>query len=444
MSKWKSRIVGQGEESPEHILANPFNFRNHPKIQREALAGALNELGWIQQVIINRTTGHLIDGHLRVDLALERREPAVPVVYVELTEAEEKIALATIDPISAMAEQDQAMLDRILEDIGTVGDDQLQAFLSSLHSLEDEPEEGNTDPDACPTPRAIHASQEGQVWILGDHRLMVADGTVQANVDRLCDGEAIDLVWTDPPYNVDDHGSDGKTIANDKMSDAKFREFLVALFTTACAVTKPGGPIYIAHADSEGYNFRGAMMEAGWDMKQCLIWRKNSMVLGRQDYQWQHEPILYGWKPGAAHAWYGEFNKKTIIDDAPDLKAMDKQELLNYARLLRNALNTSVIEEDKPARNEDHPTMKPVRLIVHMLKNSSRRGDTVLDLCGGSGSTLIAAEQLGRRARLMELDPVYADVIIRRWQEFTGRTAILESTSEPYQAPTGEPVEVEA
>lgn len=435
MSKWQSRIVGEGTESPEQILANPLNFRNHPKHQKDALRGTLNTVGWVQRIIINKTTGHLIDGHLRVELAMDDGETEVPVIYVELTEREERIALASLDPIAALAEQDQDTLDELLDSIIDVEDDDLAAFLATLHSPEDGTEpvtEGLTDDDDCPDLGASHTSQRGDVWVLGNHRLMCGDGTSIDDVEALTDGEQVDMVWTDPPYNVNYEGKtkDALKIDNDEMDDGQFRQFLRDLFTTAFMVTKPGGPVYVAHADSEGVNFRSALMEAGFLLKQCIIWVKNTMVLGRQDYQWQHEPILYGWKPGAAHKWYGEFNKKTVIDDTPNIKEMSKGELVNQIRALQNALNTSALHFDKPSRNAEHPTMKPVELVAHMVKNSSRRGDQILDLCGGSGSTLIAAEKYGRHARLMEYDPRYADVIIKRWQDYTGQKAIHAGTGQ--------------
>lgn len=430
---WRNRIVGHGNEAPDQLLANPFNFRKHPKHQRDALRGAMREIGVIQRVIVNRTTGHLIDGHLRVDLALEQREPSVEVLYVELTEAEERVALASLDPIGALAETDVDILAGLLDGI-TVADDDLAAFLESMRPQDPDAEKpGNTDPDQVPDLQPAAITRPGDTWILGPHRLMCGDSTSIDAVARLADGE-IDLIWTDPPYNVAYEGKtkDALTIQNDQMSGTAFLQFLRDLFSAACAVARPGAPIYVAHADSEGQNFRQALTEAGFLYKQCLVWVKNTMVLGRQDYQWQHEPIMYGWKPGAAHSWFGEFNKKTVIDDQPDTRAMDKSELLNEVRRLRNALNASIIREDKPSRSGEHPTMKPVRLILHMLKNSSTTGSRVLDLCGGSGSTMIACEQIGRHARLMEIDPRYCDVIVRRWQEFAGAEARLEATGQTF------------
>ncbi|WP_345194305.1 site-specific DNA-methyltransferase, partial [Kistimonas scapharcae] len=254
------------------------------------------------------------------------------------------------------------------------------------------------------------------------------------HVERLVDNQLVDMVWTDPPYNVDYEGKTKASlkIDNDSMGDSQFRQFLRDLFTSAFTVTKEGGPIYVAHADTEGVNFRLALQEAGFYLKQVLIWVKSSSVMGRQDYHWQHEPILYGWKPGAAHVWYGERNKKTVLDEEPKTKDLDKNALAQEVKELRNRLCGTVIREDKPNASREHPTMKPVDLIISMVRNSSKRGDSVLDLCGGSGSTLIACEKLGRSSRVMELDPHYCDVIIRRWQKFTGQDAVLESSGQTF------------
>ena len=423
--KWENRIVSSGTEDPEQLLANPLNFRRHPAHQKKAMTGVLSEIGWIQDVIVNKVTGHIIDGHLRVELAMQRSEK-VPVKYVELSEHEEKIALASIDPIGALAEQDQAMLDDLIEDIGTVENDDLSAFLDSMLSdgpdLDEAEEEGLIDDDECPDAPTESVIKPGDVFILGDHRVICGDSTNMDDIDKLMAGEQADMLWIDPPYNAD----------NDNVDDSAFRNFLRDLFSNCTAVMKAGSPFYIAHADSEGYNFRGAAQESGLDVKQCLIWVNNSIAFCRQDHHWQHEPILYGWKPGAAHKWYGEFNKSTVIDEQPKVNDLDRSELMNLVRELRNTLATTVIREDKPKANGDHPTMKPIRLIGLHLKNSTRRGDVVIDFCGGSGSTLIACEKLGRKARLCELSPTYAQVIVERWQEFTGKDAILEDTGQTF------------
>jgi DNA modification methylase len=427
-SAFRSRIVGSGTASPAEILANPRNWRQHPEEQEAALEGLLKDVGWVQQVIVNRTTGHLVDGHLRVALAKKRGEPQVPVIFVELNEEEERLVLATIDPIGGLAQTDQGMLDALLE--GVASDHEgLQALLDSLVSQpEEEPVEGETDEDETPGPRVIPTTRPGDVWLLGDHRLLCGDSTSAEDVARAA-GQSIDCVWTDPPYNVAYEGGtkDKLTIMNDAMDGARFRAFLTDAFTAAFKVCREGAPIYIAHADIEGLNFRTAMTDAGWLHKQSLVWVKNSLVLGRQDYQWQHEPILYGWKPGAGHSWYGERNKTTVLDDDIDLDKADKATLLRLLKDLKEHPST-VIREDKPTRNDVHPTMKPVGLIERMVLNSTRPGDTVLDLFGGSGSTLIACHKHRRRARLLELDPIYCDVIVRRWQDYAGAEAILEST----------------
>ncbi|BCK39389.1 hypothetical protein KUN2590_03440 [Streptococcus pyogenes] len=213
---------------------------------------------------------------------------------------------------------------------------------------------------------------------------------------KLMNGELADLLLTDPPYNVAYEGKtkDSLTIKNDSMDNDSFRQFLVNAFSSANEVMKPGAVFYIWHADSEGYNFRGACFDIGWTVRQCLIWNKNSMVLGRQDYHWKHEPCLYGWKDGAGHLW-----------------ASDRKQ-------------TTVIDYEKPQRNGVHPTMKPVGLFDYQIKNNTKGSDIVLDLFGGSGTTLIACESNGRHARLMEYDPKYVDVIIKRWEELTGESVI--------------------
>lgn len=207
----------------------------------------------------------------------------------------------------------------------------------------------------------------------------------------------VDLLLTDPPYNVDYEGKtkDKLKIQNDKMDDEKFREFLRSAFFCADSVMKPGAVFYIWHADSEGYNFRGACRDVGWEVRQCLIWKKNSMVMGRQDYQWKHEPCLYGWKGGAGHLW-----------------AADRKQ-------------TTILEFDRPTQSALHPTMKPIALFDYQIRNNTKGGDIVLDLFGGSGTTIMACEQNGRCGYVMEYDPRYVDVIIKRWEEFTGLKAEL-------------------
>jgi DNA modification methylase len=448
ITEWANRIVSSGYENPDQLLANPYNFRHHPKNQKDAMIGTLDQIGWIQDVIVNKTTGHIIDGHLRVELALQQNAK-VPVKYVELTEKEELIALATLDPIGALADQHQGELDQLIDDIGEVDNDNLSDFLAGLMSNgieEDEETEGQTDEDDLPDLDATSNINPGDVWILGDHKVICGDSLSMEYISALMGDDQADCLWIDPPYNVDyaakqkalnqsgmkKGGRNQEEIENDKMPDDLFYEFLKNLFTSCCSVLKPGAPFYVAHSDWETVNFRLAITAAGLNQTQCLVWVKQMFSLCRQDHHWIHEPILYGWKPGAAHKWYGEFNKTTVIDDQPDVKKMDRSELVNYVRELRNTLGTTIVREDKPQKSIYHPTIKPVRLITSQLKNSTRKGDIVIDFCGGSGSSLIACEKLGRRARVCELSPKYVKVIIKRWQDYTGQQATLEDTGQTF------------
>ena len=240
-------------------------------------------------------------------------------------------------------------------------------------------------------------AKKGDIYQLGNHRLMCGDSTSIDDVEKLMNGNKADMLLTDPPYNVDYEGKtkDKLKIKNDSMDNDSFRQFLRDAFTSADTVMKQGAVFYIWHADSEGYNFRGACFDIGWKVRQCIIWNKNCMVMGRQDYQWKHEPCLYGWKDGASHLWASDRKQTTVIDMA------------------------------KPVKSDLHPTMKPVALFDYQIKNNTKGGDIVLDLFGGSGTTIMACEQNNRIAYSMEFDPHYVDVIIARWEKFTGQKAVL-------------------
>lgn len=288
--------------------------------------------------------------------------------------------------------------------------------------------------------------RNGDVWQLGDHRLMCGDSTSENDVALLMDGNKADLLLTDPPYNVDYEGSDGQKIKNDKMGDSAFLNFLTDAFTAANNVLRPGCAIYIWHADSEGYNFRSAFKAAGWTLRQCLIWVKNSLVLGRQDYQWKHEPCLYGWKDGAAHYFTNSRSETTTIEDEGlDFEKMKKNQRVQLLKdIYSDKVETTVIHENKPARNAEHPTMKPIRLLARLIRNSSRQGQNVLDTFGGSGSTLIACEQMNRTCYTMELDPHYCDVIIARWEKLTRKKAVkISNHKEDYEKSKGHSTEGE-
>ena len=278
-------------------------------------------------------------------------------------------------------------------------------------------------------------TKRGQLWQLGRHRLLIGDSTDTGDVERLTEGEAMDLCVTDPPYNVNYEGgtADQMTILNDNMDEHSFYNFLRDFYAQMMRALKPGGSYYIFHADSNGLTFRAALHEAGGQVKQNLVWVKNSLVLGRQDYQWKHEPILYGWKEGAGHYFVNDRCQTTTFEDQADPEEMTREELIRYAAFLQARLDgipNSVFKENKPAKNDLHPTMKPVALCAKLIQNSSKRGERVIDFFGGSGSTLMACEETGRTCYAMELDEKYAEVIITRWEETTGERAVLLNGAE--------------
>lgn len=273
---------------------------------------------------------------------------------------------------------------------------------------------------------------------------MCGDSTSMASFSQLMGDDKADIMFTDPPYNVAYNSKLAGSIKNDDMENAEFKKFLLGFYRCAFNVMKPGASAYIFHADTEGLNFRAAFTEAGFKLSGCLIWQKDSLVLGRSDFQWQHEPCLYGWKPGASHRWFGGRKETTIIkygQKSPIRKREDGNWVIEVgdsilvvsgeARI--EEFPSSVIFHEKPRRSENHPTMKPVTLVEKFLRFSARSSDIVIDAFGGSGSTLIAAERSGMKARLMELDEKYVDVIINRWQDFTGKTATLIATGETFE-----------
>jgi DNA modification methylase len=267
---------------------------------------------------------------------------------------------------------------------------------------------------------------------------MCGDSTDKEMVARLMDGTYADMMMTDPPYNVD-YGEKAEAInpygyhfstrhiENDKMSDVAFLAFLTSAFDCARDSLKNGASFYIWHASSTLYEFETALKQAGLQTRQQLIWNKSSMVLGRQDYQWKHEPCLYGWKDGAGHYFVDDRKQTTVFEDAhPNFKKMKKDELVNLLdEIYSDKISATVISESKPSSSAEHPTMKPIKLMARLIKNSSKPAETVVDIFGGSGSTLIACEQLDRTCYMMELDCKYVDVIIKRWENLTGETAVL-------------------
>lgn len=319
-------------------------------------------------------------------------------------------------------EWDAEFLEECGFDFGTFYDG--EAEQKEVESIE-KVEEDNFDEDMEPV---VCRCKRGEVWQLGNHRVMCGDSTSAEDVEKLRGGVLADMLCTDPPYNVDYQGGTGEKlkIMNDKMSDKSFLDFLTNAMLCADKALKNGASIYVWHADSEGLNFRKAFKAAGWKLRQCLIWVKNTLVLGRQDYQWKHEPCLYGWKDGAGHYFCDLRSETTTIEDKPqEWNKMCKAELIALLKeIYSDKVETSIIREDKPARNAEHPTMKPIKLLARLIRNSTRKGAVVLDTFGGSGSTLIACEQLNRKCLMMELDPHYCDVILARWEKLTGQTAV--------------------
>lgn len=289
-------------------------------------------------------------------------------------------------------------------------------------------EDNYSDEDTDNAPTRCKA---GDLWLLGEHRLLCGDSTKSEDVDRLMGGELADLLLTDPPYNVAYEGStkDKLTIANDNMDDASFLAFLKEAFKNAFSSMCPGAAYYIWHAGTAGYEFKAALKACDITLREVLVWVKPHFRLGRQDYQWRHEPCLYGWKDGAAHYFINDRTQSTVFEDAGvDYKKLKKDELIQLVKQMTDVSTpNTIIYEDKPTRNDVHPTMKPVKLMERLIKNSSKQEQLVLDLFGGSGSTLIACEQLNRRCFSMEFDPKYCDAILDRWEKLTGKTATLEA-----------------
>ena len=383
------------------------NSRTHSDAQVAQIASSIKEFGFTNPVLIDGGGG-IIAGHGRVLAARKLGMSEVPCIRLEhLTDAQKRAYVIADNRLALNSGWDTEMLKVEFSDLQELGFDiELTGFyLDEIKELlAPVGTEGLTDPDDSPplpeTPRTV----PGDIWVMGKHRLLCGDSTSMDDLAKLCEGQLVDMWLTDPPYNVAYEGKtkDALKIKNDEMGDDQFRQFLRDAYTAADTVMKPGAVFYIWHADSEGYNFRGAAKDAGWTVRQCLIWKKSSMVMGRQDYHWKHEPCLYGWKEGASHLW-----------------AADRKQ-------------TTILEFEKPSRNGEHPTMKPVALFEYQLLNNTKGGDQVLDSFGGSGTTLIAAEKNGRVARIMELDPKYCDVIVKRWQDFTGKIATHAETGEPF------------
>jgi site-specific DNA-methyltransferase (adenine-specific) len=387
------------EVAVDKLIPYAKNSRTHSPEQVGQIAASIKEFGFRNPILVDNLT--LIAGHGRLLAAQKLGLDKVPTIDCsDMTDSQKKAYIIADNKLALNAGWDTAMLTIEMQELQEEGFDlELLGFddkeLNAL--LEPEVVQGLTDEDAVPETPKEATTKLGDIYILGKHRLMCGDSTSITDMEKLVNGQPVDMCLTDPPYNVAYEGGTKEklTIQNDSMEDSEFRQFLRDAFVAADTVMKAGAVFYIWHADSEGYNFRGACHDTGWKVRQCLIWKKSSLVMGRQDYHWIHEPCLYGWKEGASHLWSADRKQTTIL------------------------------EFNKPTRNGEHPTMKPVELFEYQMLNNTKGGDIILDSFGGSGTTMIAAEKHGRYARIMELDPKYCDVIVKRWEDFTGEKAVL-------------------
>lgn len=387
----------------------------------EKLKRSIQNFGFVETPVWNKQTGRLVGGHQRVKVAKDLGYTEIEVSVVDMTEEKEKALNVALNKISGSWDEDKlADLLRSLDDdmIDLTGFDEDELLELMPESTDDVDEDDLDLEEELP---ADPFTEPGDIWQLGKHRLICADSTELDTMEALVGNNKIDLILTDPPYNVAYESADGKSIQNDKQSDSDFYQFLYAAFTAAASKLKPGGAFYIWHADIETANFRNAANNAGLIVHQGLVWVKSSLVLGRSDYQWRHEPCLYGWKEGAAHYFITDRTQDTVIEDKINVNQMTKEELKQQVKaMLDQGPPQTIIRADKPSKSEDHPTMKPVKLMAKQIINSSRIGENVLDPFGGSGSTMIAAEQLKRNCYMVELDEGYADVIVKRYLKYTG------------------------
>ena len=441
----------------DSLRQDTHNFNRGTEEGQQLMERSFKELGAGRSILLDRE-GNIIAGNKSQEAA---RKAGIKRVRIVETTGDELVAVKRTDiDIDSAEGRRMALLDNLTTQVNLAWDpSEIEAVSSEIEGF-DPSDYGfdlfdNTSSEEEPLPeeddfgegeKTEPVCQRGDIWELGEHRLMCGDSTEAADVAKLMDGETADLWLTDPPYNVDlsdkvEHlneymkeigeyklGGIDKPIENDKMSDEDFVKFLICTFAIARDHLKAGGSFYVWTA--QGHNqlqFAHALDSVGLPFKQQIIWNKREAVLGRQDYQWKHEPCFYGWKEGAGHYFVNLRNQRTVIEDYEeiDINKMKKDELKELLKtLLERPHEESVITEGNLQRNHLHPTMKPVRLFGRLIRNSSKQGEIILDTFGGSGTTIIASEQLGRKARLMELDPHYCDVIIARWEKLTGQKAV--------------------
>lgn len=368
-------------------------YEKNPRKNDDAVdyvAKSIKEFGFKVPIIIDKDNV-IVTGHTRLKAAKKLKLKEVPCILADdLSEEQIKAFRLADNKVGEYAEWDFDLLEDELDDILNIDMEEFG------FDIDGDDEEQEVIEDEVPEVPEEPKSKLGEVYQLGNHRLMCGDSTNQEDVNKLVGEQKMDLLITDPPYNVDYEGGtkDKLKIKNDNMKNDEFHKFLFNVFTNAYNVLKDGASFYCWYASREVVNFHTSIEESGFSVKQELIWNKNSLVMGRQDYQWKHEPCLYGWKETNSHIWYGDRKQTTVID------------------------------WDRPKKADLHPTMKPVGLFDYQIKNSSKAGDNILDLFGGSGTTIMACEQNNRNAYVMEFDPKYVDVIIERWENFTGKKAV--------------------
>ncbi len=424
----------------ESVVPNPRNPNTHPDAQLELLAKIIDGQGWRAPITVSARSGFVVRGHGRLAAARLLGKAVVPIDRQEYAdEASEYADLIADNRIAELAEMDLLTLKDLLEqiddgsfdmDLTGFDTDALERMMTASFDDVDVVEDTPPDPPAEPI------TQPGDLWLLGDHRLLCGDSTDPENFDLLLDGTGLDAIITDPPYGVDYVAQKVKTnpkyfhdrteIANDNLAGAELQTLVHAVLELAFERANQGAGIYVFHSDAKRVEFENAFRAAGWHLHQVLIWVKQQFVLSMLDYHPQHEPMLYGWKQGGQHNWCGARNRASVFDEDVDPTTLKKADLLRLLLEINSA--SAIIREDRPTRSAEHPTMKPVRLIARLMANSTRSKDVVLDPFLGSGTTLIAAEQLGRACYGFELDPTYCDVIVERWEALTGRTAERATT----------------
>ena len=420
----------------EELTPDPSNAKDHPEWQIEQIKNSIEQFGNLDPIGVWGDDNLIVEGHGRYEALKELGYQEAECIRLDWLTDEERRAYA-------LAHNKLTMNSGFIPDALDLNLDAIGEIDMSLFGFEtDIPDEIELPPilEDTPPEEAPLRSAPGQIWELGDHRLICGDSTDGKVIEHLMDGEVADLLITDPPYNVAlgvgdtpeiakkrRRRTDGLKIENDSMADRDFEEFLISAFNNAVQLMRPGAAYYCWYASISQKAFQTALEKTELPPRQILIWNKNTLVLGRQDYQWKHEPCFYGWKGGAAHYFIDSRKQTTVIEDTyPDLSKMKKEDMRRLLEeIYSDKISTTVINEDKPVSSKLHPTMKPVKLIARLINNSSKAGELILDPFGGSGTTLIASEQLGRKCYTCELDPHYCDVILQRWENLTGREAVL-------------------